>query len=230
MFTAQCQVLDMKPVLSDIPCIKNEQLTLWQADRDAWRRDHPLMAMLADGLALVPVLDDRLATATTDGQSLFFNAAYSAGLNATTRAFLQAHLVWHCVAGHLHEKPHLDGHRWHLACDHEVNALLMLQGFPVCEDTVLFPSRMKQSANDVYDWLSGHPALEREVSLDQLPCLPLASSSLPNAWQRATDPDYRPQPLNEQVESGWQHQAIQAAHHCQTPLDSSGSLPGFLIT
>ncbi len=95
---------------------------------------------------------------------------------------------------------------------------------------MLFPSRLKQSASAVYDWLGEHPALEREVSFDQLPYLPFASSSLPDAWQLSFDPAYRPQPLSGQVENWWQRHALYTGQLYKEHPNYSASIINFLLT
>lgn len=148
---------------------RGEQAALWEADRASWACNQPVTACLATHLPLVPVSGAHLPTATTDGRHLLFNAAWSAGLDAKTRQFLQAHLVWHCVGGHLHAPRDWERRRWHLACDHEVNALLLLLGIPLTENAVLFPACIGKSLPAVYDWLGYFPGLESERSLDMAP-------------------------------------------------------------
>ena len=55
----------------------------------------PFVAMLAMRLDLVPVVDDRLDTACTDGERIFVDARFLHGLSAADRAFVLAHEVWH---------------------------------------------------------------------------------------------------------------------------------------
>ncbi|MGM0985116.1 MAG: DUF2201 family putative metallopeptidase [Pseudomonadota bacterium] len=148
---------------------REEKAALWEADRASWACDQPVTACLATQLPLVPVSGAHLPTATTDGRHLLFNAAWSAGLDAQTRQFVQAHLVWHCVAGHLHAPRDWERRRWHLACDHEVNAVLLLLGISLPDDAVLFPACIGQSLPAVYDWLGHFPGLESERSLDMAP-------------------------------------------------------------
>lgn len=149
--------------------LKRRQQALWEADRATWRTTQPFMADLADALTLVPVIDDCLPSATTDGRSLFFNARFSAELNAVTRRFLQAHLVWHCVLGHISGRQASDPHRWHLARDHEVNCLLVHLGIALPDNAVLFFAQFGKPAKALYDWLLNHPAPQLEQPLDLAP-------------------------------------------------------------
>jgi hypothetical protein len=70
------------------------------------------------------------------------------------------------VAGHLNAPLVADYRRWHLACDHEVNALLLELGISFPDDALLFPVCVGRSAMDVYRWLAGHPNISVEVCID----------------------------------------------------------------
>lgn len=148
------------------PC-RAEALQQWEEDRRAWRTQHPATAGLAEGLPIEQAPDE-VTTATTDGARLLVNADWSAGLAATTRRFVQAHLVWHAVAGDYRPLTHRRERRWHLACDHAVNAQLLLLGFPLPDGAVLFPACMARSVSEVYAWLADHPWPEAESSPDRL--------------------------------------------------------------
>ena len=144
-----------------------KELWQWEDDRRAWRTQHPVTAGFADGLPIEQAPDE-VTTATTDGARLLVNTEWSAGLDVATRRFVQAHLVWHAVAGDYRPMQHRDEHRWHLACDHSVNAQLLLLGFPLADGAVLFPACMARSVFKVYDWLADHPWPEAECSPDRL--------------------------------------------------------------
>ncbi|WP_240488145.1 MULTISPECIES: hypothetical protein [unclassified Halomonas] len=143
-----------------------QELAKWQADRAYWAETLPVMEMLSNFLILTPVLHQQIATASTDGRHLYFCPRYSASLSDESRRFLHAHLIWHCVAGHLTAPLVADRHRWHLACDHEVNALLLALGIPLPLNSLLFPVCVGRSAIDVYRWLEGHPDTSLEVATD----------------------------------------------------------------
>lgn len=152
---------------NQLQTLKDEQLALWEADRTAWGDEVPLNADLASSLPLVPVVDDRLATATTDGHAIYFDARFSATMNAENRRYLQAHLLWHCAFGYL--LPNTQGHAlWHLAWDHEINSLLLQQGYALPTSAVLFFAKVTRPAHEVYDWLLTHPALDQELPTDRL--------------------------------------------------------------
>jgi hypothetical protein len=143
-----------------------QEVAKWQADRAYWAETLPVMKMLSAFLTLTPVLHQQIATASTDGIHLYFCPRYSASLSDESRRFLHAHLIWHCVAGHLTAPLVADRHRWHLACDHEVNALLLALGIPLPLHALLFPVCVGRSSIEVYRWLEGHPDTSLEVTTD----------------------------------------------------------------
>lgn len=139
---------------------------LWQADREAWSTDQPATAFLAKKLLIKNMPASEVATATTDGRNIYVNQSWSASLDEATRRFTHAHLVWHCAAGHFRPARGLDSRRWHLACDHEVNVVLMILGFAMPPQAVLFPACIGKSLPAVYAWLADNPLIDEEVSLD----------------------------------------------------------------
>lgn len=149
--------------------LKEEQAALWEDDRASWACDQPVTACLASHLSLVPICDARLPTATIDGHHLWFNPAWSTGLDNVARRFMQAHLVWHCATGHCLPASVSDTRRWHLACDHEVNACLLMLGIPLPPQAVLFPGQIGKPLPAVYAWLADNPLLDAELSLDVPP-------------------------------------------------------------
>lgn len=143
-----------------------QEIAKWLDDREQWKHEMPVMGFLSQFLTLTPVTDSRFHSASTDGKQLYICPDYSATLSDTSRQFLQAHLIWHCLAGHLTAPLVADYRRWHLACDHEVNALLLELGIPFPADALLFPVCVGRSAISVYRWLEGHPNIAVEASMD----------------------------------------------------------------
>ncbi|WP_346796330.1 hypothetical protein R5M92_12760 [Halomonas sp. Bachu 37] len=191
--------------------LKQAQRGLWESDRSVWRATQPLMADLAEALKIVPVIDDRLISATTDGRKIYFDARYSAGLDVDTRRFLQAHLIWHCSLGHILPPAGADSYRWHLACDHEVNCLLLHQGFAMPDTAVLFFAKFNRPAVEVYDWLAAHPAIERECFLDRT-----VQQCIRSATSAAYDATFTPHTVDETLIETWQEhsQLIARDYRC----------------
>lgn len=159
---------ELQPLTTLTPQAQQE-LAKWQEDRKRWEETLPVMGLLSQFLDLTPFLTENAVSASTDGRNLYFCPAFSATLDDKERIFLQAHLIWHCVAGHLTAPLVASPHRWHLACDHEVNSMLLKLGISLPSRALLFPTYFGRSAIEVYQWLSGHPRLQDETSLDVHP-------------------------------------------------------------
>lgn len=167
---------------------KASQQQQWAQDIRSWTERGEASARLACYLTPVAVMDDRLDTVTTDGRHLFFHAAFAAMLTPEERRFITAHLVWHCVCGHIVAQPHRDTLRWNLACEHEANYLVLLEGLSLPRDAVFYFSQAGRHSGQVYDWLAAHPHPQLDHHFD---CHPLDAPRHPNDVHRA-DPDYAP--------------------------------------
>ena len=135
---------------SDAARAKAEALALWESDRARLLVAQPFLALLAMQLELVPVVDDRLETACTDGERIFVDARFLLGLGEDERVFVLAHEVWHCALGHLARRQGRRPGPWNRAVDHEVNALLEAEGMAVPADAVLYRRLRGRNAEAVY--------------------------------------------------------------------------------
>jgi len=151
--------------------LRNDRAVLdsWYTDRIAWKAQQPATAFLAEPLPIEATTHAGVHTATTDGTRILVNPAWSAGLDETTRQFVQAHLIWHCAAGHFSLSGVEDERRWHLACDHQINTQLLLQGFALPPSAVLFPALIGKSLSQVHAALADNPLIDHEVSADAPP-------------------------------------------------------------
>lgn len=164
-----------------------EQVSAWQQDRKEWRGQQPVTAALAEPLEIVALNTPWLTTATTDGRRIAFNPAWSAGLEALERRQMQEHLVWHAAAADYRTNGSKEPYRWHLACDHAINAQLLQLGAELPHDAVLFPRAVMWRRSEVYAWLSQHPWLEMEKPRGQLYGQPASCgemSALEAQWQQ----------------------------------------------
>ncbi|MGR4068953.1 DUF2201 family putative metallopeptidase [Billgrantia sp. C5P2] len=156
------------------------QLDKWLTDRARWQQHQPLTWALAGYLPLA--VDTTLDTATTDGARIRFNPLWSCGLDEATRHYIHAHLVWHSVAGHFLSAPVDDRHRWHLACDHEVNAVLLLLGIALPGKATFFPACIGKPLVEIHEWLKFHPHLAEEELVDQLEPADTDRVALAHEW------------------------------------------------
>lgn len=75
-------------------------------------------------MELVPVRDDRLATACTDGDRIFIDVNFYASLAKPERLFVLAHEVWHSVLMHFSRKQNRNSEKFNIAADLEIHFAL----------------------------------------------------------------------------------------------------------
>jgi predicted metal-dependent peptidase len=187
--------------------LKKDMLETCLRDRTRLLIEHPFTASLAMQLQIVPVLDDRMKTACTDGLHVFVNIEFMSSLNEQNRLFVLAHEVWHCAAGHLGRRSDRDMSRWNQACDHEVNNLLIEDGFQAPESAVWFSACQGFSAEKVYQWLLENPY----ESCAHLPFDCHDPDALREQPALRLDPDFAPVPVSSDTEALWQKRTVQAA-------------------
>lgn len=196
-----------------------------EADRTRLLMHQPFTATLALQLELVPVRDNRLATAATDGRRVYFDMRFLAALDEATRLFVLAHEVWHCAAGHIARRVDREARCWNLAVDHEVNALLRADGLPLPRDAVYFPSQEGCSAEAVYSWLNQQPPDTRSQDGqfdDHTPWETLSRD--PDTANPGHDPEFLPSPVTPELMREWSERVVGAAQQ----LRRRGSLPAGL--
>lgn len=202
--------------------LKERWLNIWQQDRARVLLQHPFTASLALHLDLVAVVDSRMPTAATDGRKIYFNPMFLQSLSADERIFVLAHEVWHCVAGHIERRGNREPKNWNLAVDHEVNNLLLDDGFTMPEMGIHYPQHAGKSAEQVYERLValaemlGEPG---ESGFDQHE--PQTGWDI-DAQDLIADPDYAPGTFSKDMEREWRQNLVAA---CQNSRNYS-ALPG----
>ncbi len=211
-----------------------------ETDRARLLLTHPFTATLALQLEIVPVLDFRLPTASTDGRSLFFQVRFMETLSPAARVFVMAHEVWHNVAGHLIRHLGRDAKLWNLAVDHEVNALLARDGFELPRWAVYFRQWEGESAEAVYSHLqfAAHSVIAKAGDPFDIHCPGQGPGNEPaentqtignkgkgmGHFDAIRDPDYAPRAADEAVRQEWREKFIATAEE----MRGRGELPGAL--
>jgi len=128
----------------------------------------PFMGELSMQLKIVPVLDERLPVACTDGESIFVNAhvvehpemafkrqfrsGVLTGKSDCAEAIL-AHEVWHCALLHFDRGIGMEPRRFNIACDIEIGYLLDKVGIPNLSDGTCGWASPGMSAEQIYGLL-----------------------------------------------------------------------------
>ena len=105
-------------------------------------------------MELIPVRDDRLPTACTDGDNIFVDVNFYAKLKKEERLFVLAHEVWHSVLLHFARRQNRERERFNIATDLEIH--FTLEGEKMKEPFVLphDVSWRGLSAEEIYEKLS----------------------------------------------------------------------------
>ena len=201
--------------------LKQQILQECEADRALLLAAQPFTAKLLMQLQLIAVVDDRLPTAGTDGETLFVNARFMAGRTAQDRRFILAHEVWHCALGHHRRILGREPDTWNVACDYEVNALLREELGFCPADALRREAYQGLSAEQIYADLMGRSRRpQRGAVLDE--------HDLQGALMRSAlvmDPDFNPKPVSAEAARAWQQRLIATAQQLER---QRGDLPGHL--
>ena len=84
----------------------------------------PFIGSIIMRMELMPVRDDRLKTASTNGDCIFVDINFFAKLTQEQRQFVLAHEVWHCVLLHFARKGKRDHTLFNIATDLEIHFTL----------------------------------------------------------------------------------------------------------
>lgn len=105
-------------------------------------------------MELVPVRDDRLESACTDGDNIFVDIDFYSKLTNDERLFVLAHEVWHSVLLHFARLQNRDRKLFNIAADLEIH--FTLKGESMREPFVLphDPNWEGLSAEEIYERLS----------------------------------------------------------------------------
>ena len=125
--------------------MKQEAFTTMRSARTEMLMRFPFLGELAMQLEIIPVLDERLPVACTDGAAVYINAhvieypekvfkqQFREGKltgKADTAIAILAHEVWHCALLHFDRGEGKDHMRFNIASDIEIGYLLEKAGIP----------------------------------------------------------------------------------------------------
>jgi predicted metal-dependent peptidase len=153
-----------KPSTSDSKIVSSKKLAELKANasnilafcRQAMLNQQPFVGGVAMSMDIIPVRDNRIKTACTDGSNIYFDIDFLSRLSEAERIFVIAHEVWHNVLCHFLRTENRDRKIFNIATDIEVNEILMSEGFTVPKSACLastFGFSKGLSAEQYYDLL-----------------------------------------------------------------------------
>lgn len=164
----------------------------------------PFIGGLLMRLNIVPVYDERLATAATDGDQIYFDIAFYSQLDKDERLFVLAHEAWHCALIHFVRRQDRDPKLFNIAADLEIHFILSDENMKAPYVLPHDPSWKGLSAEEIYEryplFMREHP----ETSPASFDSHPIKNGegdrgdpdemhdTLPGREGIGYDPDYNP--------------------------------------
>lgn len=96
---------------------------------------------------------ESIDTACTDGQTMFYNPEFLAGLTNDEQVFLVAHEICHVVLNHIERSKGKNPKLWNIATDAVINACLQEEGLPMIQGGVNIPMALHHDAEEMYELL-----------------------------------------------------------------------------
>lgn len=117
---------------------------------------NPFFGTLA--LKLKITTNPSVDTMATDGYHLFYDENFTKTLSEDELQGVICHEILHCAFKHMYRKGDRESHKWNIACDYAINALL-LEDFhmKLPQDRLYKPEYSKLSAEEIYNRLPDNP-------------------------------------------------------------------------
>lgn len=133
---------------------KKQALNVLETDRVRLLIDYPFVGTILIRQNLIPVVDSRCPSVSTDGQNIFANPEFYLAMSPDARRFILAHIVWHTVFLHFLRRNNRDKELFDMAADMEVNRLLRNEQFKLPRGS-LMPLRKWEllNAEEIYEKL-----------------------------------------------------------------------------
>lgn len=207
------------------------------ADRAWLMLRMPFIGGLLMRLELVPVHDERLDTAATDGTRIFVDVDFYESLDVEERRFVLAHEAWHCALLHFDRRQNRDPRLFNIAADIEIQFLLEAEGMNPPFRLPYLDSWRGLSAETIFMYLadtcessmvSGKSSFSLRgfggggESFDRHIGKGIHEEALPGREGIGRDPDYSPE-ITESTAAQCREWVVTAASQC---VRGRGTLPG----
>ncbi len=92
-------------------------------------------------------------TVGTDARAFYYNPEYIRKLSIGQVESILAHEALHCALSHFTRRQHRERHRWEIACDFAINALLVQEGLSLPPDAIHLDEYIGMTAEEIYPLL-----------------------------------------------------------------------------
>ena len=147
------KIVNIRPTSKEEDQRKSICLEQLAQDRQQLLIKWPFIGSIIMRMELVPVRDDRLHTAATNGDSIFVDINFYAKLTREQRLFVLAHEVWHCVMLHIARTGKRNPKLFNIAIDLEIHFTLLDEKM---SEPIILPHEpfwAKLSAEEIYEEL-----------------------------------------------------------------------------
>jgi predicted metal-dependent peptidase len=119
--------------------------------------DRPFLGALALRLPAKPA-GAWCKTVATDAKAIYYNPAYIQLLSISEVESVLAHEALHCALSHFSRRQHRTRHRWAIACDFAINALLVEEGMTLPPNALHIAAYGGMSAEEIYPLIDENTA------------------------------------------------------------------------
>ena len=115
--------------------------------------EKPFLGVLVLHLPLVAADPAWCHTTAIDARGIYYNPGYIDALNLDQTKFVLAHEALHCALSHFHRREHRMRHRWDVACDFAVNAILVADGLVPPPGALYRKAYDGMAAEEIYPYI-----------------------------------------------------------------------------
>lgn len=116
--------------------------------------ERPFLGALVLRLPLVEADPGWCKTTATDARAIYYNNDYIASLTPQQVQFMLSHDALHCALSHFSRRQHRNRHRWDVACDFAINAMLIGEDMAPPADILYLKGFEGMTAEEIYPMLN----------------------------------------------------------------------------
>ena len=122
----------------------------------------PIFKILINNVRFIE--KNSIATACTDGNTIYYNSSFLQTLTKDQQVFIIAHELLHITLGHLSRLEERDIQIWNYATDAVINQILCQNGLPLIDGVINCPDALSFSAEEYYEIVKNRPDCEELMS------------------------------------------------------------------
>lgn len=158
--------MNIRPLNEAEGNFKIKTIEYLELDRARLLLDQAFIGAILIRQNLIPVVDWRCPSMSTDGQNIFVNPKFYLSFTPGERQFWLAHCVWHTVYMHFLRCQDRKKELFDVACDMEINFMLLEEKFKFPANALLPLENFRRlNAEQIYAFLSKNLKLCKNLNL-----------------------------------------------------------------